>query len=91
MNLIQKTATLSTKTTRDLLHSSPQHNIVSDAGVYDIVFKICKLKYIGLNLEEHSKNLNEHRRDINVSNLNSALLQHILSQIITSTLMLLRC
>ena len=31
-----KTATLSSKTIHDLLHSSPQHDIISNAGVYCI-------------------------------------------------------
>ena len=61
----------------DLVHSSPQRNIFSDAGFYCIARKKCKLKYIGetsWNLQVHLK---EHKRDIKIGNLNNALLQHI--------------
>ena len=72
-----KTASSPSKTIRDLVHSSPQHNIVSDAGVYCVHSKNCKLKYI----DEISRNLHvrskEHKRDIGIGNLNNALLQHI--------------
>ena len=41
-----KTTSLPFKTICDLVHSCPQHNIVSDAGVYCIPCKNCKLEYI---------------------------------------------
>ena len=42
-----KTTSLPSKTIRVLAHSSPQRNIFSDASVYCIPCKNCKLKYIG--------------------------------------------
>ena len=61
----------------NLVHSSPQCNIFSDAGVYCIPCKKCKLEYIG----ETSRNLHvclkEHKRDIRIGNLNNALFQQI--------------
>ena len=48
-----KTTSLPSKTFHELVHSSPQRNIFSDAGVYCIPCKDCKLKYIG----ETSQNL----------------------------------
>ena len=40
------TATSSSETIRDLLHSSPQRNIVSDAGVYCILCRNSKSKLL---------------------------------------------
>ena len=61
----------------ELIHSSPQRKIFTDAGVYCIPCKNCKLKYIG----ETSRNLNvrlkEHKRDIRIGNLNNTLFLHI--------------
>ena len=61
----------------ELVHSSPQRNVFSHAGVYCIPCKNCKLRYIS----ETSRNLNvrlkEHKRDIRIGNLNNALFQHI--------------
>ena len=72
-----KTMSLPSKTICDLINSSPQRNIVSDASVYCILYRNCKLKYIG----ETSRNLHarskEHKRDIRVGTLNDTLLQHI--------------
>ena len=42
-----KTTSLPSKTIRKLVHSSSQRNIFSDAGIYCIPCKNCKLKYIG--------------------------------------------
>ena len=76
-----KTASSSSKTIRNLLHSSPQRNIVTDDIVYCIPCRNCTLKYIG----ETSRNLHaclkEHKRDIRVGKLDKALL----NQIITSS------
>ena len=72
-----KATSLPSKTIRELVHSRPQRNIFSDANVYCISCKNCKLKYIGetsWNLHIHLK---EHKRDIRISNLNNALFQHI--------------
>ena len=61
----------------DLLHSSPQHNKVSNASVYCIPCRNCKLKYIGeMSRKLHTRS-KEHKRDIRVGNLNNTLLQHI--------------
>ena len=72
-----KTTSLPSKTIHELVHSCPQHNIFSDAGVYCILCKDCKFKYIG----ETSRNLHvclkEHKRDIRISNSNNALFLHI--------------
>ena len=61
--------------TCNLLRSSPQGNTISDAGVYCIPWRNCKLKYIG----ETSKNLHvrlkEHKRDIRDGNFNNAIHQ----------------
>ena len=56
-----------------LVHSSPQHNIFSDAGVYYIPCKNCKLKYIGEISRNIHVRLKEHKRDIRIGNLNNAL------------------
>ena len=75
--LMIKTTSLSSKMICDLIHSSPQCNIFSNACVYCIPCKNYKLKYIG----ETSRNLHiclkEHKRDIRIGNLNNALFQHI--------------
>ena len=42
-----KTVTLSFKTIRDSFNFSSRRNIMSDAGIYSILCKDCKLKYIG--------------------------------------------
>ena len=68
-----KTTSLPSQTIHNLVHSSPQSNIFSDAGVYCIPCKNCKLNYIGetsWNLHVHLK---EHRRDLWIGNLNNAL------------------
>ena len=56
-----KTSSLPSKTIHEVVHSSPQRNIFSDAGVYCIPCKNCKLKYIGetswnlhIRLKEHT-------------------------------------
>ena len=54
-----KTTFLPSKTVRELVHSSPQRNIFSDAGVNCIPRKNCKLKYIG----ETSRNLHVARKN----------------------------
>ena len=72
-----KTASLPFKTICDLVHSSPQCNIVSDASVYWISCSNCKLKYIGKTSRNFQACLKEHKRDIRVGNLKNALLQHI--------------
>ena len=68
---------LPSKTIRELIQSGSQRNIFSDAGVFCIPCKNCKLKYIG----ETSRNLHvrskEHKRDLRIGNLNNALFQHI--------------
>ena len=72
-----KTASLPSKTIRDLVHSSPQLNIVSDACVYSIPCKNCILKYIDETSRDLHVRLTEHKRDIRIGILNNALLQHI--------------
>ena len=72
-----KTASLPPKTICDLLRSSPQQNILSDAGVYCIPCKNCKLKYVGETSRDLHVRLKEHKRDIRIDNINNALLQHI--------------
>ena len=61
----------------DLVHSCPQRNIVSDAGVYCIPCQNCKLKYIGETSRNFYNRLKEHKRDIRVDSFHNALLQHI--------------
>ena len=68
---------LPSKTIRELVHSSPQRNIFSDAGVYCISFKNCKLKYIGEKFHNLHVRLKEHKRDIRIGSLNNALFQYI--------------
>ena len=58
-----KTTSLPSKTIRELVHSSPQRNIFSDAGVY-----------CSRNLHIRLK---EHKKDIRIGNSNNALLLHI--------------
>ena len=58
----------------DLVHSSPQHNIVSDTSIYCIHCKNCKLKYIGDMSRNFHARLKEHKRDIRLGNFNNALL-----------------
>ena len=62
---------------RDLVHANPQHNIVSDAGVYCISCRNCKIKYIGETSQNFHIHLKEHKIDIRIGNLNNALFQHI--------------
>ena len=72
-----KTPSLPSKTIRELIHSSPQRHIFSDAGVYCIPWKNCKLKYIGETSRNLQIRLKEHKKDIRIGNLNNALFQHI--------------
>ena len=72
-----KTTSLHSKTIRELVHSSPQCNIFSDAGVYCIPCKDCKVKYIGETSRNLHVHLKEHRRDIRIGNSNNALFLHI--------------
>ena len=72
-----KINSLPSKMICDLQHSSPQHNIFSNAGVYCIPCKNCKSKYIGEMYRNFHARMKEHKRDIRVSNLNNALLQNI--------------
>ena len=61
---------------RQLIHYSPQRNIFSDASVYCIPCKDCKLKYIGETSRNLHIRLKEHKRDIRIGNSNNALLVH---------------
>ena len=72
-----KTTSLPSKTIRELVHSSPQRNIFSDAGVYCILCKDCKLKYIGETSRNLHVRLKEHKKDIRIGNSNNALFLHI--------------
>ena len=72
-----KTTSLHSKTIRELVHSSPQRNIFSDASVYCIPCKDCKLKYIGETSRNLHVRLKEHKRDIRIGNSNNALFLHI--------------
>ena len=72
-----KTTSLPSKTIRELLLSSPQRNIFSDARVYCIPCKNCKLKYIGETSRKLHVRLTELKRDIRIGNFNNALFQHI--------------
>ena len=49
----------------------------SDAGVYCISCRNCKLKYIGETSWNLHLCLKEHKRDIRIGNLNNSLFQHI--------------
>ena len=69
-----KTASSSSKTIRDLVHCSLQRNIISDASVYCIPCKNCKLKYMGETSRNLRVRLKEHKRDIRIGNLNNELL-----------------
>ena len=71
-----KTTSLPSKTIRELVHSSPQRNIFSDAGVYFIPCKDCKLKYISETSRNLHIRLKEHKGDIRIGNSNNALLLH---------------
>ena len=68
-----KTTSSSSKTIRNLVYSSPQRNIFSDAGVYCILCKNCKLKYIGETFRNLHVSLKEHKRDIIIGNSNTFL------------------
>ena len=72
-----KTTSLPSKKIHELVHSSPQRNIFSDAVVYCIPCKNCKLKYIGEVSRILHVRLKEHKRDIRIGNLNNALFLHI--------------
>ena len=71
-----KTTSLPSKTIHEFVHSSPQRNIFSDASVYCIPCKDCKLKYIGETSRNLHIRLKEHKRDIRIGNSNNALLLH---------------
>ena len=62
---------------RKLVHCRPQRNIFSEAGVYCISCKDCKLKYIGEKSGNLHIRLKEHKRDIRIGNLDNAIFQHI--------------
>ena len=72
-----KTSSLPSKTIRELVHSSPQHNIFSDAGVCCIPCKDCKLKYIGETSRNLHVRLKEHKRDIRIGDSNKALFLYV--------------
>ena len=72
-----KTTSLPSKTIRELVHSSPQRNIFSDAGVYCIPCKDCKLKYISETSRNLHVHLKEQKKDIRIGNSNNALFLHI--------------
>ena len=72
-----KITSLPSKTIWELVHSSPQCNIFSDASVYCIPFKDCKLKYIGETSWNFHVRLKEHKKDIRIGNSNNALFLHI--------------
>ena len=72
-----KTTSLPSKTICELVHSSPQRNIFSDAGVNCVPCKNSKLKYIGETYRNLCVRLNEHKRDTMIGNLNNATFQHI--------------
>ena len=72
-----KTVTFSCKTIRDLLYSISRRDVISDAGLYCISCKNCKLKYIGETARNVQKRIFEHKRDIRLGNLNNALFLHI--------------
>ena len=77
LNKLNIKTSLPSKTIRELVHSSPQRNIFSDAGVYCIPCKDCKLKYIGETSRNLHIRLKEHKRDIRIGNSNNALFLHI--------------
>ena len=72
-----KTTSLPSKAIRELVHSSPQRNIFSDAGVYCIPCKDCKLKYICETSRNLHVRLKEHKRDLRIGNSSNALFLHI--------------
>ena len=72
-----KTTSLPSKMICDFVHSIPQRNIFSDAGVSCIPCKNRKLKYIGETSRKFHVLLKEHKRDMRIGNLNNALFQHI--------------
>ena len=72
-----KTTSLLSKTNHELVHTNPQRNIFSDAGVDCIPCKNCKLKYISETSQNLHVRLKEHKRHIRIGNLNNALFQHI--------------
>ena len=61
----------------ELVHSNPQRDVFSDAGVYCIPCKNCILKYIGETSQNLHVRLKEQKRYIRIGNLNNALFQHI--------------
>ena len=72
-----KTTSLPSKTISELVHSSPQRNIFSDASVYCTPCMNYKLKYIGETSRNLHVRLEELKRDIRIANLNNAVLQNI--------------
>ena len=58
-----KTATLSSKTIRNLLNTKSHYHIKSNAGVYSIPCNNCKMKYMG----ETARNLKSVYININVT------------------------
>ena len=62
---------------RELIHSNPHCNIqFSDAGVYCISRKNCKLEYIGDTSQNIYVLLKEDKRNIKIGNLNNVPFQH---------------
>ena len=72
-----KTTSLPSRMICKLVHSSPQCNIFSDASVYCIQCKHCKLKYIGKTSQNLHVRLKEHKRNIRIGKSNNALFLHI--------------
>ena len=77
INNLNKLDIKTAKTTRDLVHTSLQQNIVSGVVVYCIPCKNCKLKYNGETSWNFHVCLKEHKRDIRIGHVNNALVQHI--------------
>ena len=77
IHIYVKTTSLPSKTIRQIVHSSPQRNIFSDAGVCCIPRKNCKLKYDGETSRNLHVRLKEHKRDLRIGNLNNGPFQHI--------------
>ena len=58
-----KTTSLPSKTIRELVHSSPQRNIFSDASIHYMPCKDCKLKYIGETSQNLHVRLKKHKKE----------------------------
>lgn len=72
-----KTTTLPTKSIRNILNNTSRLHITSNACVYQVPCRDCNLSYVGETGRSLKSRISEHKRDIRLGNLSSALVIHI--------------